>query len=284
MSRQVSLFAALMLSLLLVGCGMFGGVTPTPTPWVVIVTATPGGPGPQPEMSGDPIPADLLTGPCDHLLWPLRDGAVWRYSMTRGSEVREVSLSSAILPEGLVMRFDNQASLLTCLEGAVAGLPPSPLSGHPDLGAGLTGSNPVGDFLADASLLTPFGTAQTWDEELTPGGTVRLPSLDQGAALNVTGGKIVLVSTSAPLESITVPAGTYNTLPIDQQGFYDLRVNLPDGQEASVLIALTQRLYLAEGIGPVRIVFNGGTISTQGGTFELPGGITLELVDAALPR
>ncbi len=284
--RQAALVTALAALLILISGCAGPAATPIPTPWIIVMTATPDEARPvegeQLPTGATPYPADLLTGPCENLLWPLRDGARWTYVLTAPGGVREVTLEGRVADRGLTLLLDDTSAGLNCLEGAIAGLPPTPLAGHPALGTGLIGLNPVGELLPDAGMLIPLGTPQTWDVEMDAAGTVLLP--DAGSTpLPVTGGKIVIVSSTSPLEPITTPAGSFNALPITQQSFFDLTVTRPDGTVDRALIATGTQLYFSEGIGPVKVAFTGGSISTPGGVYSLETGLTLELTGVQIP-
>ncbi|GAB4470334.1 MAG: hypothetical protein Kow00124_06440 [Anaerolineae bacterium] len=284
--RQAALFTALAAILTLMSGCAGPAATPTPTPWIIVMTATPNEAGPvegeQLPAGVTPYPPDLLTGPCENLLWPLRDSARWTYSLTDPSGTREVTLESRAADGGLTLLLNGASASLNCLEGAIAGLPPTPLAGHPALGTGLIGVNPIGELLPDAGMLIPLGTPQTWDVEMDAAGMVLLP--DAGSTpLPVTGGKIVIVSSTSPLAPITTLAGSFNTLPITQQGFFDLAVTRPDGTADRALITTGTQLYFSEGVGLVKVAFTGGSISTPGGVYPLEAGLNLELTAVQIP-
>jgi hypothetical protein len=225
--------------------------------------------------------AGETVGPCDHLLWPLRDGASWTYQFADGSQI---TLTSRVTGAGALLTVGEQSGLLNCLDGALAGLPPGPFgTGHPTLGYGLQGLNPSGSFLPAPALLLPLGTSSNWDMGVDAAGTILLSGLGQSASLPVLGGKIVFYSVAEPPETITVLAGTYHALPVSQQVFYDIEVSLPDGSRQQAIVSTSARLYFVERLGLAKIVFEGGVVSTPAGTWELESGLVLELVSYAIP-
>jgi hypothetical protein len=114
-------------------------------------------------------------------------------------------------------------------------------------------------------------------------GTILLPWVEPGASLPVLGGKIGLYSSAQPPDTITVLAGTYSVLPISQQIFYDIEVGLPDGTRQRAVISTTAQLYFAERLGLIKVIFEGGTVSTPAGTWALESGPVLELVSYTIP-
>jgi hypothetical protein len=248
---------------------------------VIYITATPEGEQPIAEAA----PAEEISpyGPCDHLLWPLREGAAWTYTVSQGDQSRDAVLSSTLENGSLLLTFDGQTTLLNCMDGTISGLPPAPLSGIPWLGSGIAGTNPVGEFLPDQGSLIPFGTDQSWDLEVDVTGTLSTPALAGGAVLQIISGKAVIVSSTRPLETVAVPAGTFTVVPVAQQIFYELTVSLDDGTQQAVLIAATGDLYFSESVGLVKAVYHGGTLSTQSAAVPLEGEVTLELASLPLP-
>lgn len=180
------------------------------------------------------------------------------------------------------MTLDGQTGTLSCFDGALSGLPPL-LIGHPDLGNGVTGANPLGSYLPAPAQLLPLGTPVTWDQELDAGGTITLPFVDSGTPLTITGGKVVLFNTSGEVETVSVPAGTYMALPIHQDALYQLQVSLPDGTILDALISAAALLHFVEGVGLVKVSYEGGTISTPSTAWELEPGLSLELLNLTLP-
>lgn len=257
---------------------------PTATPFYPQVTSLPEEPAitPAPESTSADIGlAGEPTGPCDHLLWPLRDGASWTYQATDGSQV---TLTSAVTGAGVLLSAGEQSGLLNCLNGALVGLPPGPFGlGHPALGYGLQGLNPSGSLLPAPALLLPLGTSSNWDMGVDAAGTILLAGIAQGAPLPVLGGKIVVYSSTQTPDTISVPAGSYSTLPVSQQFFYDIEIGLPDGARQQAVISTTAHLYFVERLGLIKIVFEGGTVSTPTGTWALESGLALELVSYTIP-
>jgi hypothetical protein len=278
-----------MLSLLVAAC------TPQPSPEI------PPTPSPRPTASGAPTQAvpppteppspaaptaalpDVSgwpTGPCEHFLWPLRDGAVWVYRLSGPDQPVELVMESAIDAGGAAISFKGQTSTLSCVDEALCGLPPG-LVGHPDLGNQVAGLNPRGDYLPPPAQLLPLGTPVVWDLELDAAGAITLPLSD--APVPIVGGRLVVSNTTGEVEPIGVPAGTFTALPVREVVFFEIRVSLPDGSQQTVYIDATTRRYYAEGVGLVKAVYEGGTISAPGGTWSLEPGPVLELVGFTLP-
>ncbi len=270
----------LILSISVIGLGMTAckKEAEEPTPAIIYVTATPEGQiAPTPAGA---MPGYVPSGVCNHLLWPLHDSAEWRYQLSTADGVTEIVLSSIAIEEGAFLYTGSgaEASIL-CQDNAIIGLPPLPI-GDPSFGSGITGSNPIGDYLTYESELLPLGQPVWWDVQLTAGGVIDLP---QGLGGAITGGSIVLVHETEQLENVTVPAGSFLALAVKQDALFDLQLQLGDGSAARVLINTAARIHYAEGVGPVKVSYLGGMISTSGTSIPVEGGSTLELIGVTIP-
>ncbi len=267
------LICSAVLSLALVACQRPTATSPT----VIYVTATP-----EPTPAPTPIAPQGEPGGCEHLLWPLRDGASWVYRLAAGGEVRDIVLTTSVGPTGATLTADGQERALICGEDMLAGLPPLPL-GHPGLGPGITASNPIGEYLPAPARLLPLGQPANWDQEGAASGMIRLPIGSGDDWLPITGGKVVLIQSTLELESVSVPAGDFLALPVQQDVLLDVQVQLADGAMENVLISAAARQYYAEGVGLVLARYDGGTVSTSAGAWPLEAGLSLELVSWSLP-
>ena len=284
----------LLLAAILVGLPMAACAVEEPTPQLIALptSAATSTPAP-PTATATPVPTAVIAtlpptatplptpGPCSHLLWPLREGAAWTYRLTTPTGSSDVTLMvSAVDAGATLITSTGQMAVLYCGVGALAGLPPLPI-GHPDLGFGLTGLNPSGDYLPAAATLLPLGQPVTWDEELDAAGEVILPF--SATPLAVSGGKIVLISEAQALTSISVPAGEFLALPVRQDVFFDITAALPDGSSQHVVISATITAYFAEDVGLIGITYAGGAISAPIGAWPLAAGATLELLSFSIP-
>ena len=241
-------------------------------------------PSPEQPEAGLPLPVEQLSGPCEHPFWPLRDGASWIYQMVGGDAppAEGLTMTVAVTGSGATLTLNGHTGTLNCLDGALSGLPPDPV-GHPDLGNALIGLNPRGAYLPDPAILLPPGTEATWDLEAEAGGTITLAVTGNPDPLPVIGGRVVLFSRAGAPEQVSVPAGTFSALPVHQDTFSELVVSLPDGSQQTVLISAGVQRYFVEGLGPVRVVYEGGTISLPGGAWEISAGPVMELVSVTFP-
>lgn len=221
-----------------------------------------------------------LTGECENYLWPLKTGVRWTYLSTRGETV---TMSVGEPAGGIDLLTELGTSRLNCLETTLAGLPPAPFTGHPDLGTGVTWAAPTGEFLPAAGTVSPYGSPHTWSLELIPSGQVMLSAAGYPAPVPIAGGRIVVIATTATLQTLTTPAGTYNALPVSQQYFFDLTIIPPEGGEKQVLITLSATLFFAEGTGIVRMEYPGGTISMADQTAQLGSPVTYDLQSIQVP-
>jgi hypothetical protein len=231
------------------------------------------------EIQATHAPTGSEANPCVHPLWPLHDGASWTYQLTdvAGSPQLQLTLAVSVADGRAELAVDGHTSTITCSEGSLIGLPPL-LTGHPDLGYYPGGENPRGAFLPEPGLLMPLGTAATWDMEAIPSGTILLPRTGSRQEASITGGRLVIFSQSTGLEAVSVPAGSFSGVAVTQNVFFEIQVTFPDGLGQNALInAQAQQVY-AEGVGLVKSVYQGGTISIPNNTWTLPPGPTLELV------
>jgi hypothetical protein len=268
------------------GCAP-GSATQTPTLYVFPTLAgDSGGASAIPPAFGL-TPTQNIAVPqsaCEHLFWPLRDGASWTYrtSAIAGAQP-EVIFQSTIALDGVQLTLGDDSSHLNCIDGALAGLPPGWIgSGHPALGGGVIGLNPAGAFLASEDALLSFEGA--WQLDITPSGTILLP-IPASTPVQISGGEMFVYSVPLPTESVTVPAGSFTALPIQQDFLYQITVTLPDGSAQDVFINTTVKQYFVERVGLVRAEFVGGTISSSDGSISaiLDSGSILELVQYSIP-
>jgi hypothetical protein len=279
------LVAGLLLASLTCACAP---ANTSPTPTLFVFPTLPG------ALDGSVIPPDFELTPtqsipatqsvCEHLLWPLRDGASWTYRYTEPSGAQQVIIfESTVVLDGVQLSIGAASSHMNCIDGALAGLPPDWLgSGHPALGSGVTGINPAGAFLASEDAILSF--EGLWQLDITPSGTILLP-LPATTPTQISGGKMYVYSRPLHSESTTVPAGTFATLPVQQDFLYDITVTLPDGTTHDVFINTSVMQYFVERIGLARIEFLGGTISSDDGSISgiLDSSGTLELVSYSIP-
>jgi hypothetical protein len=268
--------AFLILSVSVIGLGMGAcqKEEEEPTPIIIYVTATTEG-----LITPTPAGEYVASSVCSHLLWPLHDDAEWRYQVSTAEGINEIVLSSIAIEEGAFLTADGHDASILCQDNAIIGLPPLPL-GDPTFGTGITGSNPIGDFLPLESTLLPFGIPASWDIQMNAGGTIDLPD---GLGGTISGGSIVLVHQTEQLENVSVPAGTFLALAVGQDALFDLQIQGADDSVNRVLINTVTRIHYAEGVGPVKMSYLGGTISATGTAIPLEGGSTMELIEVRGP-
>lgn len=278
-----------LLLLLLSACSAGGG-SPEDLP------GTPSEVAPEPEFAATSGPPPTVVieqpGACEHLLWPLHDGASWVYQLTRSAEanVQSLSLETRVSGEAATLTLvagERQVEhAITCAPDGFYG-PPGGLVGHPDLGGALALTNPDRPFLPSADQLLPFGTPVSWDVQYDASGALALPLGDGAVEMTVSGGEVVLYMTAQALEPISVPAGTVNALAVEQSIFFNLQLTSADGSPGSLFGDTLSRLYFAEGTGLVRQTFEGGTLSGMVGqtpfAVELQAGISQDLLEYRAP-
>ena len=75
------------------------------------------------------------------------------------------------------------------------------------------------------------------------------------------------------------------SLPIYQDIYYEITVQMPDSTQKQVLISVGVQEYYVERMGLIKVIFEGGTISTEDSsiTANLNPGTSLELLEFSLP-
>jgi len=75
------------------------------------------------------------------------------------------------------------------------------------------------------------------------------------------------------------------SLPIYQDIYYEITVQMPDSTQKQVLISVGVQEYYVERMGLIKVIFEGGTISTEDSsiTANLNPGTSLELPEFSLP-
>jgi hypothetical protein len=217
---------------------------------------------PSPETEQNETTDNVTENLCLHPLWPLQNGASWTYQLTdaSGAPQSQLTLTATVSDGRTKLIFDGHMSAITCSDGSLSGLPPLPI-GHPDLGYNAGGENLAGAYLPEPGLLMPLGTPATWDMEIRPIGSILLPQDGGTQPVSITGGRIVIFNQSSSLELVSVPAGSLSAVAVSQNIFFEIQVAFPDGAAQSVLINTQAQQYYAEGIGLVKSVYQGGTVS-----------------------
>lgn len=299
MAKRSSLLALVsILAGALAGC-LSPDATPTPTlfllPTTPPLTDTPPPPPPTDDVVANiPTPTPLFgsgtaaslgdhePGICEHLLWPIVDGATWTYRMTTPQGSSDLTVAATVDEFGATLTSGTTTSLMLCGDGILAGLPPLPI-GHPNLGTNISGNNPSGEYLPTGAVILPLGQPAQWDMDIDTAGAVVISQIGGSTPLSINGGKIAIVQGTNPLETVTVLAGEFLALPVRQDVLMDLQVQTQGVSVESIIISATVTTYFAEGIGPVLAVYDGGTVSSASGAWSLPGGSRLELVSASHP-
>ena len=285
-------------SVFLIGCAGRSLTSPTPTLFV-LPTAIPTELPPTPPALPDenqiiPTPTPLFgdatiasigdhePGICEHLLWPVLDGATWTYRLTEGDATSELTITAKVDQSGATLSSSDNISRMQCGNGILAGLPPLP-SGHPALGMNISGNNPSGEYLPSGATLLPLGQPAQWDMDIEAAGAIRILQIGGDTPLPINGGRVAIIQAAQPLETVTVPAGEYLALPVQQDVLMDLQVQTEGVSVESVIVSATMTTYFVEGVGPVLVEYSGGTVSTTSGAWSLPGDSRLELITSAQP-
>lgn len=272
LSRQIA--ACGLASITLIGCA---ASTPAPTPTLIpFETMTLAPPPVSTTVEQAEVPG---VSACSHLLWPLGPGAFWRYSVSGYPGIETLTISYSEANGAPMLSTESLASPINCAEGRLDLLPPPGLGLHPVFAHLTRNRTASGSYLTEPGALLPLGTGANWDYEFYLGGSLN----DFGTTLDPASSRAILQSQISGIESISTNLGQFEALHIQQTWLLELRFNGPDGNPATLLGVQQSRLYLVEGLGPLRYVIDSAQINSSAGVENLPAPITLELTEFRAP-
>ncbi len=207
------------------------------------------------EATGAPAPTQRSgSGLCENLLYPVRVGASWNYHVT-GAPTGDIDFSSTIstlnadgfVEEGVFPGLTRN-STWKCTPTGLALLAP---------GGGVTGS------VSTSSLSFEFTTTDysgntlpksvaagdKWTQTLTLHGE---NTLADGTVVTADGTDTTDF-TAVGMESVTVPAGTFNAMRIDVVTVFTIETTV-SGAKVPVTLNITGSAWYAPGIGMVKTV------------------------------
>lgn len=202
------------------------------------------------------------TGVCANAYFPVVEGAIWSYVVTGGPTgttsytdmISEVNPNSFILTTEFpdltrTQRWSCNAEGLVALDygGSSATVAVSDLQA-------------VFDTTQVTGMTLPASIAQgdTWSQVFILEGTQTLPG-DQSATSE---GDVQFSSTAGGMESITVPAGTFEALRVESTSTMEITVEL-SGFKVPTTIEGTSIRWYAPGVGLVRSVETSNMFDTQ---------------------
>jgi hypothetical protein len=231
---------------------------------------------PQPQ-SEPPTPASQssASGACSNTYMPVAQGATWSYDVTGGSDgptsytdtISSVSADSFILTTttGDIVR-DQRWS---CAADGLVAL---------DFGGGtatlaVADTHMVFDTTESTGVTLPseISPGDTWSQTFTLEGTQNVTA-DQTS--NVVG-QVKYDSTAVSVESVTVPAGTFDALRVEGPNSMDLTVEM-SGFTVPMTISGTLVRWYAPGVGYVKSV-------ETSNVFDIDVEITTELASYSIP-
>jgi DUF3108-like len=219
--------------------------------------------GPQPQSAPPTAPSpSSASGACSNTYQPVVQGATWSYDVTGGTsgptsytdQISSVSGDSFILTTttGDIVR-DQRWS---CTADGLVAL---------DFGGG-TATLAVADMsvvfdtteATGVTLPSDISPGDTWSQTFTLEGTQNVTG-DQAAKVT---GTVKYDSTATGLESVTVPAGTFDTLRMEGPNSMDLSVEM-SGFAVPMAITGTIVRWYAPGVGYVKSIETSNVFGTD---------------------
>ena len=193
-------------------------------------------------------------GMCDNPLYPVAVGASWSYHVT-GAPTGDFDFSSTIktvsadgfVEEGVFPAL-TRTSNWKCTPTGLALLSP---------GGGVTGSVSTSSLNIDftttdysgVTLPKIISAGDTWTQTLTLHGE---STLTDGTSI-IADGTLATSFTAVGMESVTVPAGTFNAMRIDVVTVFTIETTV-SGTTVPVTLNITGSAWYAPGIGMVKTV------------------------------
>ncbi|HMK08047.1 MAG TPA: vWA domain-containing protein [Anaerolineales bacterium] len=215
----------------------------------------------QVDLTVSPPPARTSAGrtsanACDHPYLPLRSGSSWSFSTSEGDTTWSVtsasgSQDSASAVMDITVPDVSLTIHWTCTPQGIVSYDFTNFNvSGVGAAAGLDVTNTSGSWLPPADLLTP---GYSWNNDFTTNVTI-----------SAAGSSIESSSTTseawtvAGVETVSVPAGTFDAVRIDGTATTTTTMSGPVGMSMPP-VTIHQSFWLAEGVGPVRY-----TTSTEG--------------------
>jgi hypothetical protein len=255
MKKGSVLFLAISLIVVIVlpGCSLpvSTGGTPTPTP--------------------TPTPIRISGGECDNALWPIEAGASWSYK-SEGSEFGDYTFMSTVIdqePDSFILEIHyfsgvvanqhwqcDSGNLITLTVGGGLAASLSTINGTN--AQVLTGNS------SGVTLPAHIEAEDTWSQTLDVSGSVTMANGKSGTAE----GTYVITAKAGSVESVSVPAGDFEALRIDQQSIYNLNVTV-EGMTIPMTVVNMASLWYVPRVGLVQVVNTNDIMGTE--TISLTG-------------
>lgn len=274
--RLSIIVGSILVILLMMACNLFSGKTPgslasTAVSAASTVVATESAPtattaAPATSAPTTPPPAALIissaSGSCANAYYPVISGATWSYSSTGSTSVGDYTYTrvvSATTDTGFATTDQystgvNAVINWKCMDGNLAALD----AGSTSFTMTTSKIKMTSDSITADGYNIPasFGTGATWAEKVTVDGTVVQNSSSKTVKSQIAA---QLNCASAGADSVTVPAGTFDT--VKATCMKNVVVSALVGGKATQLAANQENItyWYAKGVGYIKSVATGGT-------------------------
>jgi hypothetical protein len=210
----------------------------------------------------NPFPSDQ--GLCDNAYWPLRSGIEWTYNSPDTSftqRLEEVSNNRVLLSS----QYEGQEirSQLACLEEGLGGNYLGDMRRLTEFGD-LDFTNRRGVFLPRSETIGP--DADLWVQEFSVTGSVPGYYGTKLISGEIHHGHALARYIPVGFETLDTPLGFREALKVEQRLDLELEINFDLGNQV-ILVSetanLTNLFWFAQGIGPVKMHWQGGTVKQK---------------------
>ena len=254
----------LLLIFTLAACSISTGTsTPTPTTW----GGLPGGAGVTPGGGG----SSGGTGNCNNPLWPVASGANWSYE-SNGSALGQYTFTNTISDAGtdgfgLTVQYSTgvtAAQAWQCQAGNLISL--SVGGGTAATLSTSNGTNAHTETTGNSGVTLPalVSASNAWSQTMNLSGTVNMPDGKSGSSE----GTYVADFSAVGIESVSVPAGSFDAMRIEVTTVYTLNITV-EGLTVPTVVNNAATLWYAPGVGLVMSVNANDIMGTE--TITLTG-------------
>lgn len=269
--NRIKIASIIALAFLLAACGGASTATEAPT----------GGEPAAEDTADSGVPAagiELPVGLCANDYFPVVEGATWTYSVS--SDMAETfsftSTVAGVREDGFTLNndFSLEGDLSTTQEWScqAEGLQALQFGGGAAASLSVSGSTATYTTSGVTGVTLPsfFAAGDTWSTSLNIEGTQTIEDL-----VAETNGTVTINFTAAGIESVTVPAGTFDAVRVDTQTVFDLTGSV-SGLALPITFTSNGQMWWAPGVGWVKTIENADFMGTAVNS-------TIELTSYAIP-
>ncbi|HSG43911.1 MAG TPA: hypothetical protein VLA72_12220 [Anaerolineales bacterium] len=249
-NRTVKLLGLIFALFIVMACSTIGGgAGEENTPIEEPASSVEGGEAP--DTNNNEEASTTESGLCVNEYYPVVEGGVWNYQGT-SSEAEDYTFSNtitAVRDDGfsIQVEFDNVTlnQEWACTPEGILAL---------DVGGGTAGTLTTSD--VNLVMVTQNSSGITYPNEITPGDTWTQTldytgTMDFGGETTEVSGDTVYNSTAIGVESVTVPAGTFDAMKIEVIMTINIKMNI-GGTEMPVTVTTTTLSWFAKDVGWVK--------------------------------